>query len=306
MSDDAVPQATADHTDDHDALAVGWALHALDAEDEADFAAHLATCERCRQTVDETLETFGGIAEALEPAAPPPALRARLLDAVAQEAADSAAEDEDDDVPVSGEVPPTIWSSSPRRTRDDEREASAPVPASGGSPRHASVVPLRRRRATRWLAVAAAVVVLAAVGGLAVATQSLRSERDAAAAQAQRDAVVVDVLRDAGTPGVVHATLADPQGALVGVVVDDGSGPRVLTTGLGANGAEEVYVLWGIADATPRPLGTFDVTEQAPSVRSVPSAAEAAPLAGYAVSLEPGRTAPASPTRVVASGQVGR
>ena len=31
----------------------------------------------------------------------------------------------------------------------------------------------------------------------------------------------------------------------------------------------------------------------------------AVPFAGFAVSIEPGRTAPASPTRVVASGQVG-
>jgi Anti-sigma-K factor rskA/Putative zinc-finger len=295
MSDDAVPQATADHTDDHEALAVGWALNALDHEDEEAFAAHLATCPHCRRTVDETLETFGGIAEALEPVAPPPDLRARLLDAVA------------DDVP-SADPPPTVWASSSRREPSDEREreAARPPAAPGGSPRHASVVPLRRRRATRWLAVAAAVVVLAAVGGLAVATQSLRNERDAAAAQAQRDAVVVDVLRDAGTPGVVHATLADPQGTLVGLVVDDDSGPRVLTTGLSANDADEVYVLWGIADATPRPLGTFDVAGQAPSVRSVPSSPEAVPYAGFAVSLEPGRTAPASPTRVVASGQVGR
>ncbi len=294
MSDDAVPHATADHTDDHDALAVGWALHALDHEEEEAFAAHLATCAHCRRTVDETLETFGGIAEAIEPVAPPPALRARLLDAVA------------DDAPTS-EPPPTVWASSSRQAPSDEREAPARAPAApGGAPRHASVVPLRRRRATRWLAVAAAAVVLAAVGGLAVVTQTLRGERDAAAAQAQRDAVVVDVLRDAGTPGVVHATLADPQGALVGLVVDDGSGPRVLTTGLDANAADEVYVLWGIAGASPRPLGTFDVTEQAPSVRSVPSSPEAVPFAGFAVSLEPGRTAPASPTRVVASGQVGR
>ncbi|MDF2975432.1 MAG: putative transrane anti-sigma factor [Actinomycetospora sp.] len=295
MSDDAVPQATADHTDDHEALAVGWALHALDHEDEEAFAAHLATCPHCRRTVDETLETFGGIAEALEPVAPPPDLRARLLDAVA------------DDAPTA-DPPPTVWASSPRREPSDEREreAAPPAAASGGSPRHASVVSLRRRRATRWLAVAAAALVLVAVGGLAAATQSLRSERDAAAAQAQRDAVVVDVLRDAGTPGVVHATLADPQGALVGLVVDDGSGPRVLTTGLSANAPDEVYVLWGIAAASPRPLGTFDVAGQAPSVHSVPSSPEAVPYAGFAVSLEPGRTAPASPTRVVASGQVGR
>ncbi|WP_433038861.1 anti-sigma factor domain-containing protein [Actinomycetospora sp. CA-053990] len=108
-----------------------------------------------------------------------------------------------------------------------------------------------------------------------------------------------------GHPGVTHATLASPDGALVGLVVDDGSGARVLTSGLGANGADEVYVLWGLADGTPRPLGTFDVTQQTPAVSSVPSTTAAVPFAGFAVSIEPGRTAPATPTRVVASGQVG-
>ena len=39
-----------DRDDEHrswDELAVGWALHALEPEDEALFAAHLASCARC-------------------------------------------------------------------------------------------------------------------------------------------------------------------------------------------------------------------------------------------------------------------
>ena len=95
-------------------------------------------------------------------------------------------------------------------------------------------------------------------------------------------------------------------GALVGLVVNGGTDPRVLTTGIPANPSDEIYVLWGLADGAPRALATFDVTGAAPTVRSVPSSTEAAPYAGFAVSIEPGRTAPASPTRIVASGQVGR
>ncbi|GAA4778653.1 hypothetical protein GCM10023200_09590 [Actinomycetospora chlora] len=266
MSDHAAP---ATHTGAHDALAVGWALHTLDGAEETDFAAHLETCPVCRSTVDETLETLGAVAEAVVPVDPPPALRQRLLDAVAEEA--------------------------------------APAPAAD-----TTVVPLapRRRRATRWIAAAAAVLVVAAIGGLTAVNQSLRDERDAAqasaSAQAQREAAITDVLRDAGTPGVPHAVLATPQGGLVGVVVDDGSGSRVLSTGLPANPSDETYVLWGLEDGTPRALGTFDVAGQGPDVLSVPSSAGAVPYVGFAVSLEPGRTAPASPTRVVASGQVGR
>lgn len=291
MSDQAVPDS---HTGAHDALAVGWALHTLDHEEEADFAAHLETCPVCRSTVDETLETLGELAEAVVPVSPPRHLRRRLLDAVAAESGDAPSADG----PVVSEIPePVVPEPAPEPAREEERDAT--------------VVPLTpRRRANRWLAVAAVALVVAAVGGLAAANQSLRTERDdaaaAAAAQAQRDASVVDVLRDAGTPGVTHATLANPDGSLVGLVVDDGSGPRVLTSGLSANAANEIYVLWGLVDGTPRPLGAFDVTAQTPAVSSVPSSGEAVPYAGFAVSLEPGRTAPASPTRVVASGQVGR
>ena len=292
MSDQAVPDS---HTGAHDALAVGWALHTLDHEEEADFAAHLETCPTCRQTVDEMLETLGELAEAVVPVSPPRHLRRRLLDAVA---AESAASGEGIDLPALSGAPVA------------EPAEPGPAPEPAAEEREATVVPLSpRRRASRWLAVAAVALVVAAVGGLAVANQSLRTERDnaaaAAAAQAERNAPVVDVLRDAGTPGVTHATLAAPDGALVGLVVDDGTGARVLTSGLGANGADEIYVLWGLADGTPRPLGTFDVTQQTPAVSSVPSTTAAVPFAGFAVSIEPGRTAPATPTRVVASGQVG-
>ncbi|GAA4862385.1 anti-sigma factor domain-containing protein [Actinomycetospora straminea] len=315
MSDHAAPGAPADHTADHDALAVAHALHALDHDEETAFGAHLAGCPVCRRTVDDTTAVLGDLAGAVEPVDPPAGLRQRLLDAAEAEEAGI----------VPGPVPPSRTADSSRSSRSSRPEPAEPSSSGSTAPRHArddaddagdtddgTVVPLapRRRRATRWLAAAAAVVVVIAIGGLTAANQSLRAERDsaqaAAAAQAQREAAITDVLADAGTPGVPHAVLATPQGGLVGVVVDDGTGRRVLATGLGPNGSDEVYVLWGLADGTPRPLGTFDIGGQGPDVRSVPSTPEAVPYAGFAVSLEPGRTAPASPTRVVASGQVGR
>lgn len=278
------------HTGEHDALAVGWALRTLDPGEATDFEAHLDTCPTCRQTVDDTTAILGDIGGAVVPVDPPPRLRQRLLDAAVAETAESGSESESESESESG-------------------SESGEEPGDGAG---ATVVPLApRRRATRWIAAAAVVLVVAAIGGLTAANQSLRAERDraqaAAAAQAEREAAIADVLHDAGTPGVPHAVLTGAEGGIVGVVVDDGSGQRVLTTGLDPNdAASQVYVLWGLADGTPRPLGTFDVGGQAPDVRSVPSPPEAVPYAGFAVSLEPGRTAPASPTRVVASGQVGR
>jgi anti-sigma factor RsiW len=65
-----------------DELAVGWALHALEPEDEELFVAHLPTCPRCRQTVAETADVMGALAGDLPPADPPERLRDRLRAAV--------------------------------------------------------------------------------------------------------------------------------------------------------------------------------------------------------------------------------
>jgi hypothetical protein len=68
-----------------DALAVGWALSALDPEDEGRFADHLPGCDRCTATVRESLHTVADLAYALPDEAPPPALKSRLMAAVAAE-----------------------------------------------------------------------------------------------------------------------------------------------------------------------------------------------------------------------------
>lgn len=70
---------------DWDALAVGWALSALDPEDEARFADHLPGCARCATTVRESLYTVVDLAYATPDEPPPPALRSRLMAAVAAE-----------------------------------------------------------------------------------------------------------------------------------------------------------------------------------------------------------------------------
>jgi hypothetical protein len=74
--------------DDHgewDALAVGWALSALEPGDEDRFAAHLPTCERCPGTIRESLRTVADLAYALPEDAPPAALKQRIMAAAAAE-----------------------------------------------------------------------------------------------------------------------------------------------------------------------------------------------------------------------------
>jgi len=265
-------------------MAVGWALHALEPDEEEEFLTHLASCVECERLVAETAATFEVLARGDDTEEPPPSLRTRILDAAAEEAGD----DQRPAVPAASTslTPATVVAADP---------AAAPV------------VPQRRR--TRLLAAAASVAVLAALGGLVAANQAVSDERDrqaAAAADAQR---VVSVLAEAGAPGATHATLTSPSGGYLGLVVDTGGVPTVLTTGLAGNREDQTYVLWGVgraAKAPPVPIGAFDVPGSGPSVRSVPSTPQADPFAGYALSLEPGRVAPASPTDVVASGQVGR
>jgi anti-sigma-K factor RskA len=70
----------------HD-LTAAYALDALDADDAEAYEAHLARCERCRAELAALSQTAGALAWAVDAPAPPPALRARLLDAAAAERA---------------------------------------------------------------------------------------------------------------------------------------------------------------------------------------------------------------------------
>ncbi len=118
----------------HD-LAAPYALDALDGDEQERFEAHLRTCPTCRAEVEDLREAAVGISEGIE-VAPPPALRERLLQQVAAEAAASATE------------------GSVRRLDDHrpgQRRPGADRPADGG-----------RRW---WLAAAAAVVVGAGAWG---------------------------------------------------------------------------------------------------------------------------------------------
>ena len=67
------PRSSKDEAKDHvlfDELAVGWALHALEPEDEAIFAVHLEGCARCTRTVAETSEVMAAMAADLPVAEP--------------------------------------------------------------------------------------------------------------------------------------------------------------------------------------------------------------------------------------------
>ena len=339
--DPAPDPAGARPADAHGSTAVAWALHALEPGEEIEFLAHLDRCPVCPRVVAEVTATLEVVAGAVPDEEPPPGLRDRILDAARAEAAATPPEGLPL-VPLGpsalastrrtgagttgafwGPVAPgeRIADVVPlSRPRADPDRARRPGSGRGGSVGGARRP--RRRALTRVGAVAASLAVVAAVGGIVAVDRALERSRAeasaagseaatanasaaAASAAAGRSDQVVRVLAAAGAPGARHATLATPSGDLVGLVVDTDGGPQLVTTGLAGNAADRIYVLWGLtaADAAPTGLGAFDVPGVDPSARSVPSGPDR-PFAAYAVSLEPGRSVPSSPTDVVASGQV--
>ncbi|MFL6138923.1 MAG: zf-HC2 domain-containing protein [Frankiaceae bacterium] len=107
MSDDV----RADHARWQE-LAVGHAVSALDPADDRAIQAHLEGCADCRALVGETERTMAELAGTVPAAAPPPGLRARILDAARRDDAGA-----DDRQPTS--LPPlprtARWSRGPLR-----------------------------------------------------------------------------------------------------------------------------------------------------------------------------------------------
>lgn len=248
--------------------AVGYALHALEPDEELVVAAHIPGCAICQAAVRDTEEVVAGLGAGSEPVDPPPSLRVSLMAAVAETPQVR---------PLAQDVRPT----EPRRVEPVDRGR---LPSSW----------LTRRR---LVAAALALIAVVAVGGLAV-----RSAQTEPVPNPQTAAQVIDQLVP---PGTRHAVLATANGATVGAVVLQQGQREVITVGMPANPTDHTYVLWGVrAQGAPVPLGTFDVNAPDPKIRSVGSGADNDGFTAYAVSLERGHMAPAAPSSVMAEGRL--
>jgi anti-sigma factor RsiW len=271
------PRSSKDEAKDHvlfDELAVGWALHALEPEDETIFAAHLGGCSRCARTVAETSEVMAAMAADLPVAEPSDALRTRLTSAVA----------ETEQVPA------------PRRTQRPGAPAPAPVPQGAHVPRARSSF---RRLAPAGLVAAAVAAIVGLAGWNVVLARSQDDLRSTVAAQSQ----VMDSLLSPGHQAI--AALRDNGKQLATVVAHD-SRVDVVARSLSVNDSgRSTYVLWGMKGNTPVPLGTFDVVRNALDVRHVDARQGGLDrYSTFGVSLEAGRRAPSAPTHMVAVGGV--
>jgi hypothetical protein len=259
--------------------AVAWALHALEPDEELQFVAHLPGCPSCQATVRDAEEMLTGLGASVEQVEPPPMLRSNLLARAAE-------------TPQERPTAPPASDSPPAPAAAPQRTDPRPTPTRWLS-----------RRGRQLTAAALAVVAVVAIGGLAIRNAQLQQQRDAEAARAQG---VTELLGELARPGTRHALLSTDDGATVAAVLVEDGQRQIYTVGMPANEADSTtYVLWGVpAGAAPQALGTFDVTGTDVGTRAVGSGGEADRFTAYAISLEEGRAAPASPSAVMAQGQV--
>jgi hypothetical protein len=283
-----------------DELAVGWALHALEPEDEVFFAAHLLDCARCARTVAETAEVMGALASDLPPAEPGDGLRERLRAAV---------EETEQVSPSSIQPPADAPAGPPAVSRPEPAAPRGTAGATGASgfpgyraPTPAPGDPALRPAWRRVLPNALAAAAVAAILALGTWNVLLSDAREVAETSAAQQSAVVDSLLEPGT-----ATIAplSGDGEQVATVVARDAQVQVVTQGLPVNDQEsQTYVVWGMSDESPPvPLGTFDVVRSRTDVRTVGSSSTGLDgYGGYAISLESGREAPSAPTDIVATG----
>lgn len=248
-------------------LAVGWAVHSLEPEEETAFARHLPRCPECTEQVRATERVGEMLARAVPQVDPPDRLREAVLAA------------------ARSSTPRARSESVPRPTVAPE--PTSPPPASQGSPEVGGSVPALSR--TRRVLVAAAAVGVLAFGAGWVGSSVLGAGEGTAVTAGAASAQQV-VLRAPDT--------SDP----VAVVLAEGDRASVVPVTLGGAAEGESLWLWGTGDGDPRPLGSMTAGEG--GVLSVPAGADAGSFTGYAVSAEPSGPTPDSPTTVIASGAV--
>lgn len=251
----------------HRELAVGWALHALEPAEESLVAAHMPECPACTSTAAETEEIGATLGLSVPEAIPSAELEQRILS-------------------VTGA---SKW-------------AAPVVPLAPSTPSARHVTKLSRLR-TGKLAVAAAVILVAAAAVLGIRVVQLNGQLN----QAQRQVTAIsEAIQSAADPAAVRVPLiAKDSGAVVGMVLASRNRIAVVDTRLPSNRVDDqTYVLWGLISGAPIALTAFDVASQVPPLHAVPVATGTTKFTGYAVSLEPGRRAPAAPTDVVATSKV--
>ncbi|MGH3946826.1 MAG: anti-sigma factor domain-containing protein [Pseudonocardiaceae bacterium] len=190
----------------------------------------------------------------------------------------------------------------------DELERRILAAADNTGTGQAEVTSLRNRarrsdQPVRRVLTAAATIVLVAVSTvLGVRVAQLDGERDRIAREVTEMSQVVDRL---AAPDTRRVALETSDGRSMALLLAARDGWTVVPVDLPANAAaHQVYVLWGLRGGSAVALGAFDVSGDSAAAHPVGSGRRAEAFTAFAVSLEPGRTPPAEPSKVMASGTV--
>ena len=256
-------------------LAAGYALHALEPEEEHDFLSHLGSCARCERAVAVHDETLAHLAYATDDMEPPAALFAGIRAGVLASGREASFPDATP-VPAGPSAPQSEAEQSgqpalatlecARRRRDDKR----------------------MRRAGTWMGVAAAA---ALVLGLGAWNASLLQDRNEQDAWGDRISAAVGELQQPGTSTV---PLAGTDGDVVAVALVRGSELSLVVDGLPINDDSTTYVLWGQSRyGDVRAVGAFDVDRAGVDVQDhMQMQAGVADVTRFVVTKERGDTAP--------------
>lgn len=248
-------------------LAVGWALRALEPDDEQLLRAHLPGCPVCQEIVRSTEQVTALLGGSVPQEEPPARLRQKVLGAVAR-------------------TPQEAYEPLPFRIGSSLSEAP-------GRPAEIVEHPRPRNRVMQLAAAAVVLVLAVAVGVLGWQVSRLNGQQ-----QAQSQLLTV-----LGDPTMHRTVLRETDGHEAAVLLSSPASAAVVPLGLRPNNAsDQIYVVWGMSTGTPIALSSFDVSGATAQLLSWNAAA--AQHQKFAISLEPGRTLPVKPSDVVASGEV--
>ena len=279
--------------DEWDELAVGYALTALEPDELDRFFEHLLeSCALCRQSVDDTAAIGAQLGSATIRSVEHVSddLRQRVLQAALESR--PAVPQSPAGLPAPTDLPASL-----------RRDADAGAPVADLAERRNRRLRVSEPRTGWFVAAAAAVVALVLSVTTVAALHGQRQQRSLA--DASRSAISAIVA--GGSASVVP--LRNDAGDNIATVVARADNISVVSQNLTANSASTSYVLWGIAKGTnsaPTALGVFDVRGDKVQAMQVGSDSRGAytDFKTYAISHEPGHTAPSRPSQIVALGNV--
>ena len=228
-------------SDDIHALSGAYAVDALDDVEREQFERHLAGCSACQAEVASLVAAATSLS-ALSDVAPPPSLRAKVLQGITTVRPlppvvdqDAQRDDTSQRAAPAAATPPAPEPAAPVEVPETVPETVQPAPdelAARRSGRHADA---RRGSPLRWL-VAAATAAILAIGGFAVwRSYDAGSSTPPTVAEQVRTAPDAQTSSDVALPGGGTATVV--RSASLGKAV-------VVTSDLPSAPAGKVYQLW--------------------------------------------------------------